>query len=447
MDKTDSYQDKLERMEGSTLLPVLGADADRTVRRLATEYRFTFQELRQVSQAARDLEMWGEEPLAAAWSRAESAVNGVGRERKKALMRRLDRHLSAVAGGEKVYPEEPLAGQSPRRVRLVESDTAREVLGRCAAHSEETVCCGLHTIDAVLGCAFRCSYCTIQTFYGDTAELATDLGDRLERVELDPRRFYHIGTGQSSDSLLWGNRHGMLDALCTFAERHPNVLLELKTKSDNISDLLERELPGNLVCSWSLNTDTVIRNEEHGTASLERRLEAARAMADRGQRVAFHFHPMVYYRDWREQYGAVAKRLLEEFSPREVVFLSMGSMTFIKPVAQQIRRRGGDTKVLQMAFAEDPHGKLTYSNEVKVDLYSSLYARLEPWHEEVFCYLCMETSAVWQAVFGRCYATNELFEQDFARHTGFRGAAGGVSESCRERCGAAPPDDGSDGAL
>ncbi len=426
MGKAVSYAEKLERMEGGTLLPVLASADGETVRRLATEYRFTFQELRQVAQAARDLEMWGEEPLAAWWSHLERTTGTNGRERKKVLIRTLDRQLRELASEAKDYPEEPLAGQSPRQVRLIESETPRQVFGRCAAYSDKTVCCGLHTIDAVMGCAFRCSYCTIQTFYGDRAELVTDLAGKLDAIELDPGRFYHIGTGQASDSLLWGNRHGMLDALCDFARRHPNVLLELKTKSDNVGDLLELELPGNLICSWSLNTDTVIRNEEHGTASLDRRLGAARTLADRGHRVAFHFHPMVYFRAWRREYGAVADRLTREFSPAEVAFLSMGSMTFIRPVARQIRRRGGETKVLQMAMNEDPHGKLTYSDEVKIDLYGSLYGRLRAWHGEVFCYLCMETATVWQAVLGRSYATNELFERDFARHTGFHTRSAGL---------------------
>jgi len=419
MGKSESYQEKLERMEGSTLLPALQPQEGEAICRLAGEYRFTFQELRQVAQAARDLEMWGEGSLASWWSEAERTATSSGRERKKALIRLLNRHLGEVGAKEKVYPAEPLAGQSPQPVTLVESDSPREVFGRCAAHSEKTVCCGLHTIDAVMGCAFRCSYCTIQTFYDGTAELATDLPERLAKVELDPKRFYHVGTGQSSDSMLWGNRHGMLDALCGFAERHPNVLLELKTKSDNIDDLLTRELPANLVCSWSLNTPNVIRNEEHGTADLGGRLGAARKLADRGQRVAFHFHPMVYYRGCSDEYGGVADRLLADFSTNEVAFLSMGSMTFIRPVAQQIRRRGGETKVLQMELAEDPHGKLTYPDETKIKLYSSLFARLQPWHERVFTYLCMETDTVWRAVLGHAYETNELFEQDFGRRTGF----------------------------
>ena len=63
-------------------------------------------------------------------------------------------------------------------------------------------------------------------------------------------------------------------------------------------------------------------------------------MADRGIGVAFHFHPMVYYDSWREDYGSLATAVTEGFLPEEVLFLSMGSLTFIKPVIKAIRGRG-----------------------------------------------------------------------------------------------------------
>ena len=72
-----------------------------------------------------------------------------------------------------------------------------------------------------------------------------------------------------------------------------------------------------------------------------------------------------------------------------------------------------------MAVSEDPHGKLTYSDEVKIDLYGSLHARLGPWRDKVFVYFCMETAPVWKAVLGHAYETNDLFEQAFAQQTGF----------------------------
>lgn len=401
--------------ESGTLLPHLQPASQSFARELAASYRLTFQELRRLAEAARDLEMWCEDTLETWWRGAEEQVSVGGRERKKALLRLLDEHLQELSAAAKSYPAEGFAQPPRRQVQLVERETSKEVFGLCAAYSERTVCCGLKTIDAVRGCPFGCSYCTIQTFYGEKAELESDLVDKLAGLELDPGSSYHIGTGQSSDSLVWGNRGGLLDALLDFAARHPNVLLELKTKSDNVRDLCSRDLPDNVICSWSLNTETVIRNEEHGTASLERRLRAAREVADKGLRVAFHFHPMVFYQDWRRDYGAIAECLLARFEPHEVGFVSMGSVTLIRPVVQEIRRRGGETKILQMELTPDPHGKLTYPEQIKVDLFSHIYGSLRPWHREVFFYLCMETDRIWRQVFGRSYVTNEDFELDFLR--------------------------------
>ena len=204
-----------------------------------------------------------------------------------------------------------------------------------------------------------------------------------------------------------------LDALCEFADRHPNVLLEFKTKSDNIRYFLENPVPPNIVCSWSLNTPVIIENEEHFTASLEQRLRAARRVADRDIKVAFHFHPIVYYQGWDADYLAIVSELLESFHPDEVLFISFGSVTMIKPAIQQIRALGHATKILQMPFVPDPHGKLAYPVEIKVRLFRTLHQAFAPWHERVFFYLCMEEAKIWHEVFGFAYATNEEFERKF----------------------------------
>ena len=62
---------------------------------------------------------------------------------------------------------------------------------------------------------------------------------------------------------MWGNRGGILDEMCDFARAHPDVLLEFKTKSANVTYFLDpaRTVPANVVCSWSLNTPPVIEHE------------------------------------------------------------------------------------------------------------------------------------------------------------------------------------------
>jgi spore photoproduct lyase len=209
----------------------------------------------------------------------------------------------------------------------------------------------------------------------------------------------------------------MLDALFKFAQTHPNVLLELKTKSDNVSYLLENSVPRNLVCSWSLNTPTIVDNEEHFTASLDRRLRAARQVADCGVKVAFHFHPMVYYDGWRSDYTGVVDRIMELFSAGEVSFISMGSVTLIKPVIKKIRELGNATRIHQMEMVADPHGKLTYPDSIKIEMFAAMYEALAPWRGDVFTYLCMEKTEIWQQALGYAYPSNEEFEREFARCT------------------------------
>ncbi len=155
----------------------------------------------------------------------------------------------------------------------------------------------------------------------------------------------------------------------------------------------------------------MISNEEHYTASLEERFAAARAAANLGIKVAFHFHPMVHYEDSLEDYKNLINRVVENFTPEEVLFVSFGSVTFIKPVMQEIRKRGGESKILQMELVPDPHGKLTYPDEIKLALFHNAYKSFSEWHNKVFFYLCMERSFFWDEVFGEHYLTNDIFEK------------------------------------
>ncbi len=410
-----AYDQKLAAFEDRTCLPQLDAAERAFIRQTAARHRFTVQELRLLSEAARDLRMWQEPPLRHWWEAATAELDLVGRELKKALLGRLRRHLSELRRTPNVYPEEGLQRPSDHSLTLVAESSGKTTLGMCPVASEETVCCNLRTVDAVENCGFGCSYCTIQTFYGDRVVFDQDLGRKLLDLELAADRFYHIGTGQSSDSLIWGNRHGILDALCDFAQARANVLLELKTKAGNVGYFLGRDVPRNLLISWSLSTPALIRNEEHFTASLEQRLDAARRVADRGIAVAFHCHPIIHYQGWEDDYSDMAARVVARFDPSEVVFLSFGSLTFIKPVVRAIRRRGGSSKILQAELVPGAKGKLCYPEALKKELFGHLYRSFAPWHEEVFMYLCMEEARYWQSTFGFAYSSNEAFESDFAR--------------------------------
>jgi len=403
------YATKFARIAPQTLFFKLPEATQSFLKDKAHALRLTQQELRELCQVANDLQMWKETEFESLWPAGEMP--------KKNVMASLRLQYLNIQNTAKSY-QSFTSKDKPKAVkpRLVSQLKEGLGLGYCPVASEKTRCCNLLTLDAAERCGFDCSYCSIQSFYHQN-EVRFDAGfaEKLQNLKLDPHRLYHIGTGQSSDSLMWGNHNGNLAALCEFARDNPNIILEFKTKSKNIKWLLENDFPVNVLCTWSLNPQEIIDNEEHQAASLSERIKCARKIADKGRLVGFHFHPMIRYRGFEPASTEIAETLLTQFKPEEVALISMGTLTYTKDVMRTIRKRDFKSKILQMPF-EKVAGKFAYPDAIKIEMFQGLYKALSRWHEKVFFYLCMEPAALWQPVFGvPDYADNAAFEAAMKR--------------------------------
>ncbi len=412
MNRSESYAAKFALISEQIPFRLLPADQRSFLRQQAHRFRFTLQDLRKLTEMALDLNMWGEGSIIELWpSLADSSETG--RDAKKRVLEAVsacwENRRSEANSYARPTPGESLGKPGAEAVLRTKNGLG---LGYCPVASVKTRCCNLMTLDAVDNCGYGCSYCSIQSFFSDNRVFFDDrFGEKLATLKLDPGRIYHIGTGQSSDSLMWGNSHGVLDALIEFARNHPNVILELKTKSGNIAHLSKTDLPPNLICTWSLNTPVIIRNEEPGTASLEKRIASARALADKGVIIGFHFHPIVHYAGWKQDYAGVVKSVQDTFSPSEVAMISLGTLTYTRPVIKMIRESQLRSKILKMELTESD-GKFSYPEPLKLELFSHVYRCFDgAWHDGAFFYLCMENNKYWKPIFGFEYSSNTEFEQ------------------------------------
>ncbi|UCN00562.1 hypothetical protein LCX93_01210 [Sulfurimonas sp. SWIR-19] len=409
----NSYAEKFTNAIENSFFNKLPKHEQEFIREKSFEYKFSYQEIKQIINFARDLGMWDEKRITAIFPE---------HPQRKVVFSRLKKAYENIRNKPNSYKNFTLKN-IPQEQKYTFKTVPKEGfgLGLCPVASEKTRCCNLLTLDAVESCGFDCSYCSIQSFYNqNTITFDSSFADKLLNLQLDPNKTYHIGTGQASDSLMFGNREGVLDALFAFARKNPNVILEFKTKSDNIKYLLENEVPKNILCTWSLNTQTIIDNEEHLTASLAKRIAAARKMADKGVKVGFHFHPIVEYEGYLDEYQEVYEELILKFSPQEVALVSFGTLTFIKPVIKQLREREFRSKITQIPH-EDASGKTSYPDATKVEMFKHAYESFAPWHpkgtscgatkERVFFYLCMEEHHMWAKTFGYQYSTNNDFER------------------------------------
>jgi len=399
----NSYIDKFDTAVQNSFFTKLPSNEQAFIKEKAIEFKFSHQEIKQIVDIARDLGMWHEKNIIEIFPE---------HTQKKVVFTRLRKAYEDIRSKPNSYESFELKN-IPKEQKYTFKTEPKEGfgLGLCPVASEKTRCCNLLTLDAVESCGFDCSYCSIQSFYNqNTITFDSGFADKLLNLNLDQNKTYHIGTGQASDSLMFGNREGVLDALFLFAKNNPNVILEFKTKSDNVKYFLENEVPKNILCTWSLNTPTIIENEEHLTASLEKRIGAARKVADKGVKVGFHFHPIVEYENYLEEYELVYKQLISQFQVKEVALVSFGTLTFIKPVIKKLRDREFRSKITQMPF-EDASGKSSYPDETKVEMFKHAYESFKPWHKDVFFYLCMEEHHMWEKTFGYQYFSNNDFER------------------------------------
>ena len=409
MPQRPDYTQKFDRIAQQTPFRHLPERERRHIRTLAHQHRFTLQELRTVSEIAQDLQMWQQGDILQHWPLTLSPA--AGKQQKQRLIGELRARWASLRQQANRYPPGLKNAIEIVRPSAITQEKGRLGLGSCPVASPRTRCCNLLTLDAVDNCGYGCSYCSIQSFFTDhQVFFDPEFSRKLETLEIDPQRVYHIGTGQSSDSLMWGNSHGVLDALIAFAQRDPNVILELKTKSGNISHLLKQGIPVNLICTWSLNPAVIVDHEEHGTASLARRLQAAETLAGEGAIVGFHFHPMIHFEGWEQAYSEIFQQVQQRFSPDQVAMVSLGTLTYTKPVIRNIRVRGIPSQILKLPL-EEADSKLSYPEPTKLALFRhAWHAFASAWQERVFFYLCMENQRLWKPVFGFDYDNNDAFE-------------------------------------
>ena len=409
MNSINSNNNKVKLLKNDGIYSSLSDKNKLFLETISSKYKFSYQELRQLSVISADFSMWKSKSVKDCIVEIESEKST--NLHKKDILRILVSRWNDLKNSKTQYESQnSKARERPAPRKVTVSDSQNEVFGMCPVASEKTVCCNLMTIDAVQGCSLGCSYCSIQTFYTDgKISIDKNLAEKLSKIPLDPSKNYHIGSGQSSDSLAIGNREGVLDAQLEFARKNSNIILEFKTKSSNIDHLVRTDIPKNVFVSWSLNPQLFIDNEEHGTASLDQRISSARRLSDKGVLIGFHFHPIVYYENYEKDYSDVVRKVMATFEPSEIAMISMGTLTFIKPAIQKLRSSGLSSKVLQIPMA-DAVGKSSYTREIKAEIFNHVYSAFHHWHDRVFFYLCMEESAVWESVFGEYYSSNAEFE-------------------------------------
>jgi spore photoproduct lyase len=250
-----------------------------------------------------------------------------------------------------------------------------------------------------------CSYCFLQEYLADNPAYQvyanfTDSFDELDRLVANAHgRSFRVGTGELADSLAFDSITGITRDLIEFFAARENLTLELKTKTDEIENLLELDPRGRVLVSWTLSPDAVYRSSEHLTASPAARIAAARAVLDAGYRVAFHFDPLITYPGAERDYPLLIDELLDVVPPKQISFISMGGLRMTPRLRGAARSRFPNDPMLcgEDVLASD--GRFRTFTPLRLSLYRTLADRFKKAGAEIPAYLCMEPASIHETVF------------------------------------------------
>jgi len=307
----------------------------------------------------------------------------------------------------------------PKRTLYLTTSQGDIVKG-CPGTDKSYLCCRYQVINHTQNCPLNCSYCILQYYlnqpatviYADFDNIFRELDEKLNR---QPNRFFRVGTGELGDSAaLPGSRLFARELIKIFSGRK-NLLLEFKTKVDEIDNFLNIERKGPVVLAWSVNPQEIISREESMAADLEERLQAARKAQQAGYLLAFHFDPIMEWDNWERIYPQVVDKIYSYINPGKIAWVSLGSLRFPPETRDKIADKYPHSNIVYSEMITGHDGKMRYVRPLRVPIYKKVYQRLKSVKNPPFIYFCMENSTVWRQVMGFAPQNNADLDYMFAR--------------------------------
>ncbi len=265
------------------------------------------------------------------------------------------------------------------------------------------ICCDYQILHIGTFCHMDCTYCVLQSyFHPPVLQYFVNHEDLMAQLDtvLAQKKILRIGTGEFTDSLIWESWSDVSRTLVRRFATQNHAVLELKTKTTAIEQLQNLAHNRKTIVAWSLNTSRIIRQEEHATASLAARLNAAARCEAWGYPLAFHFDPLVIYNGCEEDYRKVIEDLFSHVAAENIAWISLGTLRFPSALKSVIQKRFPNSKIVYEEFITGPDGKMRYFKPLRIQIYRKIMAFIRKHAPDTLVYLCMEDEEVWKKSLG-----------------------------------------------
>lgn len=205
----------------------------------------------------------------------------------------------------------------------------------------------------VMNCIFDCEYCYLQGMYpSGHLVLFVNLEDIFTQVAaLLAEHPVYLCISYDTDLMALENITGFVARWYDFASKHPDLTIEIRTKSGAFH-LFEHLKPlDNVVFAWTISPAMIIEKYEHHTASFGVRLENIRRAADLGFRVRICLDPLIYIPDFEQVYNAMIREIFAR--PITLMDASVGVFRVSNDYMKRMRHMRPECALIHFPFVTE----------------------------------------------------------------------------------------------
>lgn len=239
----------------------------------------------------------------------------------------------------------------------------------------------------MMNCLFDCEYCYLKGMY-PSANIVVfvnieDTFSELEELLREKKIYLCVSYDADLTACEW--LCGYVKEWIDFTVAHENLTIEIRTKSARY-DLWEK-YPAceRVILAYTISPEKIASSYEHNTASPAERLKAAKKAMDSGFPVRLCFDPMIYCRDWKNEYKKMIEDVFSKLDAKQLWDVSVGTFRISQDYLKKMRKDLNGSAVVNFPY-ENIGGYYQYPENIRCDMENMLVELLKKYmpKEKIF---------------------------------------------------------------
>lgn len=243
----------------------------------------------------------------------------------------------------------------------------------------------------MLNCLYDCRYCFLQGMYSSANYVVfvnyEDFMLDLANMSQDTSKTNYFFSGYDCDSLAYEPVTHFLKDFLPFFRDMKNSVLELRTKSTNVKELLRQDAYKHCVVAFSFTPDLISKMVEHKVPSVDKRIQAMKEVADKGWPIGLRLDPLIYHAEFKQQYQTLIKDIFTAITPDMIHSVSLGPLRFPDKMYQKIAKLYPDDPLLAQPLYKQGN-VFSYRDELEKSMKTWIQQLLQQYLPQTLLFEC-----------------------------------------------------------